>query len=73
MFIIRPVLVPLAQRYNEWYGPRFNPRFGFPQSPEPSSEEGVFRLPRFRGLHDEPTTFAAASSPMVHSYLLHLT
>jgi hypothetical protein len=53
-------------RYNEYYGPRFNPRFGQPASPEPSGEEGVFRLPPFHGPHDEPLSFAAASSRLLY-------
>ena len=53
-------------RFLEYYGPRFSPRFGFPSSPEASSEEGVFRLPPYSGPHDEPLTYAAASSRLLY-------
>lgn len=53
-------------RYLQYYGPRFNPSWGFPRSCEGVAEEGIFRLPRFRGPHDEPLTYEAASSRLLY-------
>ena len=53
-------------RFSLRSGPRFNPRFGLPASPEPSGEEGVFRLPPFGGPYDEPLSFSAASSRLLY-------
>ena len=49
-------------RYLQYYGPRGNPRWGFPASCEGVAEENIFRLPRFDGPYDEPLTYKAASS-----------
>ena len=53
-------------RYLEYYGPRNNPRWGFPSSPEGVSEEAIYYLPRFQGPHDEPTSFESASSRLLY-------
>jgi hypothetical protein len=53
-------------RYLGYYGPRGNPRWGYPASPEGVSEEGIFGMQPYRGAFDEPLTFAAASSRLLY-------
>ena len=48
-------------RYLQYFGPRFNRRFGFPASPEGISEESIFRLPKLHGPYDEPLTYIASA------------
>jgi len=53
-------------RYLGFFGPRINPSWGHPASPEDAGEEGIFGLPPFAGEFDEPTTWAAASSRLLY-------
>ena len=53
-------------RWLGYYGPRGNPRWGFPHSCEGVSEESIFRLPPYHGPHDEPMSYAAASSRLYY-------
>jgi len=54
-----------------YYGDPMQSRFGHPQNPEDAAEEGVFRLPPFRGPHDLPLSYTSASSRL-HYIALNL-
>ena len=53
-------------RWLEYYGERFNPRWGFPGSCEGVGEESEFNCAPFAGPHDEPLTYRAASSRLIY-------
>lgn len=61
-----PSVWPL--RYLGYYGP-MTAAMGHPRNPEPSAEEGIFRLPPFSGPHDLPASWAEASSRL--QYVAH--
>jgi len=45
-----------------YLGDRLNPKYGHPAAPADAAEEGIFRLPPFRGEHDLPASYGEASS-----------